>query len=117
MTEAIYLEVTERAETAHKAKHRVSVSEILKHLGVFCSGYHTCLKHVPSNTKKRREAVKVNIKDIYDESKQNYGAPKISRELRETGEIISEHTVGKVYEANGYQIPVGQTMEHHNHRF
>ena len=95
MTEAIYLEVTEMAETAHKAKHQVSVSGMLKHLGVSRSGYHAWLKRVPSNTEKRREAVKAKIKDIYDESKQNYGAPKIIRELRKSGEIISERTVGK----------------------
>ena len=73
MTEAIYLEVTEMAETAHKAKRQVSVSGMLKHLGVSRSGYHAWLKRVPSNTEKRREAVKAKIKDIYDESKQNYG--------------------------------------------
>ena len=39
MTEAIYLEVTEKAETAHKAGHRVSVSGMLKYLGVSRSGY------------------------------------------------------------------------------
>ena len=82
MTEAIYLEVTEMAETAHKAKRRVSVSGMLKHLGVSRSGYHAWLKRVPSNTEKRREAVKAKIQDIYDESKQNYGAPKITKELR-----------------------------------
>ena len=43
--------------------------------------------------KKRREAVKVKIQDIYDDSKQNYGAPKITVELRKTGEVISERTV------------------------
>ncbi len=32
MTEAIYLEVTEMEETAHKAKRQVSVSGMLKHL-------------------------------------------------------------------------------------
>ena len=31
---------------------------------------------------------------IYDDSKQNYGAPKITVELRKTGEVISERTVG-----------------------
>ena len=31
MTEAIYLEVTEKAEAAHKAKRRVSVSGMLKY--------------------------------------------------------------------------------------
>ena len=48
------------AETAHKAKRRVSVSGMLKHLGVFRSGYHSWLKRVPSNTEKRRETVKAN---------------------------------------------------------
>ena len=101
MTEAIYLEVTEMAETAHKAKRRVSVSGMLKHLGVSRSGYHAWLKRVPSNTEKRREAVKTKIKDIYNESKQNYGAPKITRELRKSGEIISERTVGKYMKQMG----------------
>ena len=68
MTEAIYLKVTEMAETAHKAKRQVSVSGMLKHLGVSRSGYHAWLKRVPSNTEKRREAVKAKIQDIYDES-------------------------------------------------
>ena len=53
MTEAIYLEVTEMAETAHKAKRRVSVSGMLKYLGVSRSGYHAWLKRVPSNTEKK----------------------------------------------------------------
>ena len=44
--------------------------------------------------KKRREAVKAKIQDIYDDSKQNYGAPKITVELRKIGEVISERTVG-----------------------
>ena len=101
MTEAIYLKITEMAETAHKAKRQVSVSGMLKHLGVSRSGYHAWLKRVPSNTEKRREAVKAKIQDIYDESKQNYGAPKITRELRKSGEIISERTVGKYMKQMG----------------
>ena len=101
MTEAIYLEVTERAEAAHKAKRRVSVSGMLKILGVSRSGYRAWLKHVPSNAEKRRESVKAKIKDIYDESKQNYGAPKITKELRKSGEIISERTVGKYMKQMG----------------
>ena len=40
MTEAIYLEVAEKAETAHKARRQVSVSGMLKYLGVSRSGYH-----------------------------------------------------------------------------
>ena len=101
MTEAIYLEVTEKAEAAHKAKRRVSVSGMLKILGVSRSGYRAWLKHVPSNAEKRRESVKAKIKDIYDKSKQNYGAPKITQVLRKTGETISEHTVGQYMKQTG----------------
>ena len=65
MTEAIYLEVAEMAETAHKAKRQVSVSGMLKHLGVSRSGYHAWLKRVPSNTEKRRESVKAKKSKIF----------------------------------------------------
>ena len=95
MTEAIFLEVTEKAEAARKAGRRVSVSGMLKHLGVSRSAYRAWLKHVPSKAQQRRKAIKAKILDIYDESKQNYGAPKITRELRKSGEVISERTVGK----------------------
>ena len=91
MTEAIYLEVAEKAENAHKARRQASVSGMLKHLGVSRSGYHAWLKRVPSNTEKRREAVKAKIQDIYDESKQNYGAPKITQVLRKTGAVSYTH--------------------------
>ncbi|MFR0755249.1 MAG: IS3 family transposase [Hominisplanchenecus sp.] len=94
MTEAIYLEVSEKTEAAKKAGRRVSVSGMLKFLGVSRSGYLAWLHNVPSDTEKRRKAVKAKIQDIYDDSKQNYGAPKITVELRKTGEVISERTVG-----------------------
>ena len=80
---------------------RVSVSGMLKILGVSRSGYRAWLKHVPSNAEKRRESVKAKIKDIYDKSKQNYGAPKITQVLRKTGETISERTVGQYMKQMG----------------
>ena len=113
MTEAIYLEVTEKTEAAQKAGRQVSVSGMLKFLGVSRSGYLAWLHHVPSDTEKRREAVKAKIQDIYDDSKQNYGAPKITVELR-------SH-FGKnrwyIYAPNGNPCSVEQTMDHHHKRF
>ena len=82
MTDAIYLEVSKKTEAAKKAGRRVSVSGMLKISGVSRSGYLAWLHHVPSDTEKRRKAVKAKIQDIYDDSKQNYGAPKITVELR-----------------------------------
>lgn len=68
---------------------------MLKYLGVSRSGYRSWLNRTPSDTEKRREYIKRKIQDIYEESKQNYGTPKITKKLRQRGEIISERTVGK----------------------
>ena len=83
-------------EEVHQSpvKHRVSVSGILKYLGVSRSGYASWKKRAPSDTEKRREAMKQKIQKIYDKSHQNYGAPKITVQLHKDGESISERTVG-----------------------
>lgn len=82
-------------EASKVTKRRVSVSGMLKFLGVSRSGYRAFLRHKPSASEQRKHAVKKNIQKIYDGSKQNYGAPKITAELRKAGEVISQRTVGK----------------------
>ena len=67
---------------------------MLKILGLSRSGYRAFLNRKVSPSKQRKDAVKKEIRKIYDKSKQNYGAPKITRELRKSGETISERTVG-----------------------
>ena len=47
-----------------------------------------------SDTFVRRTVLKEKIQKIYEDSHQNYGAPKITAELRKSGECISEKTVG-----------------------
>ena len=42
-----------------------------------------------------KNAVKKEIQKIYDNSKQNYGAPKIAQELHKSGKTTSQRTVGK----------------------
>lgn len=101
MTQAIYHEVYEKAEAAGKKGRRASVSGMLRILGVSRSGYHAWLKTFPTDTQQRKEHVKAKIKDIYNDSKQNYGAPKITKELRKEGEIIAERTVGKYMKEMG----------------
>ena len=74
---------------------------MLKYLGVSRSGYRSWLHRTPSDTEKRREYIKAKIQDIYNESKQNYGAPKITKKLHQKGENISERTVGKYMKEMG----------------
>ena len=75
-------------------KHRVSVSGVLKILGVSRSGYRAWKQRVPSVSEKHRDHIKDAIKQIYDGSRQNYGAPKITEMLHRQGESIAEKTVG-----------------------
>ena len=82
-------------ETAKAAGCRISLSGMLKELGVSRSGYQALLTRRPSESQIRKERVKQRILEIYNDSNQNYGAPKIARLLQKEGERISERTVGQ----------------------
>lgn len=87
MYEAVY-------EAAHtNTKRRISVSGVLKHLGVSKSGYYDWLVREPSNRSKQKELIKAEIRKIYDESFCIYGAPKITKELHKKGLKTAESTV------------------------
>ena len=67
---------------------------MLRKLGVSRSGYHNWKKRLPSKRELRKNTIKERILDIYNESHQNYGAPKITECLKKEGEVIAEKTVG-----------------------
>lgn len=68
---------------------------MLHKLGVSRSGYRAFLQHRISLSEQHKGTIKDKILDIYNRSKQNYGAPKITNELHKSGETIAERTVGK----------------------
>ena len=95
MTQAIFIE-TAIAETlvAEGKRRRFNVSGVLRILGVSRTGYYSFKNRKPSEKQMNKEKIEDKIIDIYDESHENYGAPKITQKLREIGEKISEKTVG-----------------------
>ena len=96
MTKTLYSATSKYVKEINNlpVKRQVSVSGILKKLGVSRSGYNAWKKRGPSDTSVRRTVLKEKIQKIYDASHQNYGAPKITVELRKSGECVSEKTVG-----------------------
>lgn len=91
MTEALFLETARYEEQLlEEGKRRPNVSGVLRISGVSRSGYLAWKKRLPSNREKRKEQIKEQIKEriikIYQESHQNYGAPKIAECLRREGE-------------------------------
>jgi len=66
---------------------------VLNILGVSTSGFYDYLKRKPSKRLLRKKEIKTQIQIKYDESKQIYGAPKITEKLKDTGVTIAVKTV------------------------
>lgn len=95
MTQALFLETAETEEDLkEQGKRRLNVAGVLRILGVSRSGYNNWKKRLPSKRELRKNALKERILEIYNESHQNYGAPKITECLKKEGEVIAEKTVG-----------------------
>ena len=82
-------------------EHRISVSGVLKYLGVSKSGYYDWLKREPSKQSLRKAEIMDKIQEIYDNSYQIYGAPKITKELKKLGYDIAERTVTRYMQELG----------------
>lgn len=95
MTEALFLETAQTDENLkEQGERRLNVAGVLRKLGVSRSGYNNWKNRLPSKRELRKNAIKERILDIYNESHQNYGAPKITECLKKEGEVIAEKTVG-----------------------
>ena len=77
---------------------------MLKVLGVSRSGYRAFLKRKLSTTAKRKNSIRKEILKIHNDSKQNYGAPKITKILQKSGETISQRTIGKYMREMGIRV-------------
>lgn len=67
---------------------------MLRILGVSRSGYENFKKRKPSKQEIRKREMKKKIQTLYDDSHQNYGAPKIAQQIVKKGEKITEKTIG-----------------------
>ena len=74
---------------------------MLKNLSVSASGYYEWMNRKPSKNQQRKAVIKTEIAEVYNESKQIYGAPKITSILRSRGRKIAEKTVGNYMREEG----------------
>jgi len=69
MTQALFIETsTKEDELIEEGERRLNVSGVLRVLGVSRSGYNSWKKRLPSDRQKRKDTIKVRIKELYDES-------------------------------------------------
>ena len=70
-------------------------------LGVSRSGFYGYLAE-PETEREQRDAVLVaKTRAVFDEHKGRYGSPRVHRELRERGDIVSEKKVAQVMRDHG----------------
>lgn len=79
---------------------RFSVRRMARLLGVSTSGYYAYVKRAAATMltprQQRRADLAVKILDAHTESDGTYGSPRITTELREQGETVSEKTVAAI---------------------
>ena len=64
-------------------------------LEVSRSGFYAWRGREPSQAQRRREALTETIREIHIESRRNYGAPRVYRELLKQGHACNQKTVEK----------------------
>lgn len=95
--------IYETVKSSKEEDSTISVSSVLKIIGVSSSGYYDHFNKEPSKTQKRKIEVTEKIKEIHDESFNIYGSPKITETLRKEGVIVSQKYVWSIMHENGWK--------------
>ena len=83
----------------HKLKYPVEL--MCKALGVSSSGYYNWLKSGPSKRWLFNQEVMEVIKDIFEDSFESYGAPRMKVELEKRGYKVSRPRTARMMRSNG----------------
>ena len=86
---------------AHASGHAIRF--MCRVLGVAHSWFHARRRATPKRTERaaRRDRLGSEIREIFEQSKRCYGAPRIHAELKARGLRISKRSVAKLMRENG----------------
>src|SRR5512132_4062059 len=81
---------------AHMAEHAVRLR--CRVLGVSRSWFHAWQRAAPTRAEHatRREVLVAEVREIFEASRQRYGAPRVHADLQAQGRRISKRTVAKL---------------------
>lgn len=86
-------------------------------MGVSKSGYYNWVLRKPSEQQKKKTQRIETIQELHDESKQNYGAPKITVLMNRNGDNISERTVSSYMKEMGIKAQWVTEFKHAQQSF
>lgn len=88
-------------EHIHAEKAYYPLSVLCQTLEVSRSGYYAWLRRPESKRARRQRELTMKIKDSFHESRETYGSPRVSADLRNNKEKVSRKTVAKLMRENG----------------
>ena len=93
---------------AHASGH--AIRSMCRVLGVAHSWFHARRRAAPKRAERaaRRGRLGSEIREIFEQSKKCYGAPRIHAELKARGFRTSKRTVAKLMRENGIRPPRGR---------
>ena len=85
------------------SKHRFAfrVEKMCRALKVSRSGYYAWADRGPSQREQMNQQLLVKIKRSYDSSRQTYGSPRVTVDLRESGESCNQKRIARLMRLNG----------------
>lgn len=78
-----------------------SLKKCCQLLGVSCSGFYGWWKRKPSEKDLRDGQLKSKILNIFGNSKETYGSPRVFRQLKRDGEKVGKDKVAKLMKEEG----------------
>jgi len=78
-----------------------SVRRLCETFGVTRGGYYAHKTREPSTRDLRRQELTKMVTEVFEESRNTYGSPRIFQQLEKNGEIVSENTVADIMAENG----------------
>lgn len=86
---------------------RFSIRRMARLLGVSPSGYYAYVQRAAATVltprQQRRADLEVKIVEVHQESGGTYGSPRVTAELRDQGEVVTEKTVAKIMASIGIE--------------
>jgi putative transposase len=89
-----------RFEFIHVEKALYPLTVLCSVLCVSRSGYYAWLQRAPSSRQQQREARVLKVAAVHKKSGERYGSPRVCKQLRRMGEVISFKTVAKLMRDN-----------------
>ena len=104
------------------SNHRsgLRVEKMCRALNISRSGYYAWAGRGPSRREQANQQLLLKIKKSYDDSRQTYGSPRITVDLRERGESCNKRRVARLMRTNGIAAKTKRkfkitTNSKHNH--